>query len=510
MQTKKTKRRKNGSGYVYKVKNTFFLQYRNDDGKKCTITLKTTAGKKITEEREARAAAERFLSQREKIQEIETREEYLEKRAKLKKLKARLTITLEDAFDLHLQKPHTRFASEQVLRVSRRYWEDFVAFLKDKYDLQTLDQVERVHAEAYIAYIRQHGRYDTKIRYNKESAPARKPFKDYEYGGMLSNTTLNRYQSTCKAVFTFLLIDLGYTIEENPFFHIKPLKTNPIDREIFTPEELTEIFRNPPPLMKAVFTVGICTGLRLGDVATLRWSDIETDVEAKGGMPVFFGKEINRVARKNKVLVHIPIEYELSKFLQEQWELYHDSEYIIPEAADMYLNQHHKLNNRILSYIKSLGIDKYRIVPGRKRKQSVKDFHSLRHCFCYYAGLRGVPLPIVQSIVGHLTQSMTKHYQSHADRAARKQGIALMRGLITNEGFSQEAPKNTADILRDRIIRYAQTASDIQILQLNVIIDKLANNELLPENITEPSVNITPPKLLLSKEKVTEECNVTT
>ena len=79
-----------------------------------------------------------------------------------------------------------------------------------------------------------------------------------------------------------------------------------------------------------------------------------------------------------------------------------------------------------------------------------------------------------------------------------------MRGLITNEGFSPEAPKSTADVLRDRIIRYAQNAPDIQILQLNVIIDKLANHELLPENIMEQSVNITEPKLLGSAEKAVE------
>ena len=56
--------------------------------------------------------------------------------------------------------------------------------------------------------------------------------------------------------------------------------------------------------MRAVFTVGICTGLRLGDVATLRWSDIENDIEAKGGMPVFFGKEIHRgvLTRFNQTL----------------------------------------------------------------------------------------------------------------------------------------------------------------------------------------------------------------
>lgn len=480
--SKKVSRRKKGFGYIYKVKDSFYLQYRDANHKRCSITLKTASGKKITEEREARAAAKSFLERQQKIQEVETREEYLEKRAKLKQLKARLTISLEDAFELHLQKPHTRSSSEKVLKVSRRYWKDFVSFLEYHYKLKTLDQVERVHAEAYIAYIRKNGRYDPVIRYNKNTAPRRKPFNDYKCAGRLSNTTLNRYQAVCKAVFTYLATDLGYNIEENPFFHIKPLKLEPVDREIFSDDELALIFKEPSPLMNAIFTIGICTGLRLGDVATLCWSDIEIDERNSDGIPVFFDKEIHRITRKTKTLVHIPIEHELSEFFRAQWLISGNMEYVIPEAAEMYLGGSHTLNNRIVSYIKSLGIEKYRIIPGRKRKQSVKDFHSLRHCFCYYAGIRGVPLPIVQSIVGHLTPAMTKHYQSHADRAARKHGISLMRGLISSDSSSQQTAPSTSDVLRERIIHFVERATEMQILQLNVIIDKLAGDGIvIPE-----------------------------
>ena len=480
MAAKKQRRGQKGSGYVFKVKDTFYLQYWNKDHERKSITLKKANGEKARTEREARAIARELLDRQKQIADIDTRSEYLEKRAKLKRLKARLTITLEDAFDLHLQKPHSRIASAKILNVSRRYWQDFVAYIQENYSLETLDSVEREHCEAYIAYIRQNGRWDRKIRYVKANCPARRAFREYDFGGRLSNTTLNRYQSVCKAVFAYLSTDLGYTIEENPFFHIKPLKLEVVDREIFSEDELSLIFQSPPPLMRGLFTIGICTGLRLGDVATLRWDEIEMDRQSGMDQPSFWGREIHRITRKTKTLVHIPIEQELSEFLGQQWTISNLSEYVVPEAAEMYLGHAHLLNDRIRSYIKSLGIEKYREVPGRKRKQSVKDFHSLRHCFCYYAGIRGVPLPIVQSIVGHLTQAMTKHYQSHADREARRRGIALMRGLISGTGNNPaaEAPKNTRDILRDRIIEFARNGTDLQILQLNVILDKLLSNEI--------------------------------
>lgn len=242
-----------------------------------SITLRYANGEKVRTEREAQSVANEFLMREQKILEIETREEYLEKRAKLKKLKARLNISLEDAFDLHLLKPHTRIASQKIQNVNRRYWADFVAYLQDNFGLKTLDSVEREHCEAYIAYIRQNGRWDRKISYGKENCPERHKFKNYEFGGKLSNTTLNRYHSVCKTVFTFLSTDLGYTIEENQFFHIKPLKLDPVDREIFSEEELTMLFANPPPLLRGLFIIGICTGLRLGDAAILRWNKIEME-----------------------------------------------------------------------------------------------------------------------------------------------------------------------------------------------------------------------------------------
>lgn len=470
------KRRSKGNGHVFKVKDTFYLQYRTATHERKSITLRNADGEKVKTEREAQAVAHEFLLREHKILEIETREEYLEKRAKLKKLKARLSISLEDAFDLHLLKPHTRIASKKIENVNRRYWADFVAYLKDNYGLETLDSVEKEHCEAYIAYIRQNGRWNRKISYVKENCPERKKFKDYEYGGKLSNTTLNRYQSVCKAVFTFLSSDLGYTIEENPFFHIQPLKLEPVDREIFTEEELTMLFANPPPLLRGLFTIGICTGLRLGDVATLRWKEIEVELKS-GELPNFWGGEIHRVTRKTKTLVHIPIEKELSDYLSMQWLISNQNEYVLPEAAALYLGHSGILSNRIRSYITSLGIEKQREIPGRIRKQSVKDFHSLRHCFCYYAGLRGVPLPVVQSIVGHMTTAMTRHYQNHADREARRKGIAMMQGLLTGTQTEKPQLNSTSDLLRNRLTEFAQNGSEMQILQLNVLLDKLLTNE---------------------------------
>ena len=49
-------------------------------------------------------------------------------------------------------------------------------------------------------------------------------------------------------------------------------------------------------------------------------------------------------------------------------------------------------------------------LEGRKNLTPEATFHSLRHTFVSFAANAGVPLHIVQSIVGHESTAMTRHY----------------------------------------------------------------------------------------------------
>ena len=67
---------------------------------------------------------------------------------------------------------------------------------------------------------------------------------------------------------------------------------------------------------------------------------------------------------------------------------------------------------------------------GRTRAVSIKDLHSCRHSFCYYAGLYGIPMNIVQGIVGHLTPEMTKLYSNHASLEAKREKMQLLPDFL--------------------------------------------------------------------------------
>ena len=77
-------------------------------------------------------------------------------------------------------------------------------------------------------------------------------------------------------------------------------------------------------------------------------------------------------------------------------------------------------------FLEDSGIKTTKKVPGRSRAVSIKDVHSLRHTFCYFAGVAGIPLVVVQSIVGHMTPEMTAHYTSHADRKTKREKLAAL------------------------------------------------------------------------------------
>ena len=90
-----SKKRSNGSGSIYKRGDNFYLQYMQKDGKRKNITLKNSQGNHIRERREAEEAARKFLQEQQQLKEIETREEYLAELKVVRKLRARLLITLD-------------------------------------------------------------------------------------------------------------------------------------------------------------------------------------------------------------------------------------------------------------------------------------------------------------------------------------------------------------------------------------------------------------------------------
>ena len=318
--------------------------------------------------------------------------------------------SLDEAFDLAEQKPRSRVPSEKHASTKRTIWGDFLAFMHGEHpEIENLIDVTDAHAQEYIALLQKTGRYDKAITYSRGEGKKLRTITRLKAEGALSARSLQLYQMVCAEVFTLLAKDAG--LQDNPFASVRRAKSDAETREAFTLEELKTIYDNLDDFTRPLFMMAVWTGLREGDICTLKWSEVDLE-----------HRLIIRKTRKTGAKVKIPISNQLYAFIISVPHT-EDSEYVFPEHAQMYLTNSSGVSYRIKQFLEGLGIQTTRKPEGRTRAISVKDLHSCRHTFCYYAGLAGIPLAVVQSIVGHMTPSMTAHYSDHATTEDKRRGM---------------------------------------------------------------------------------------
>lgn len=353
-------------------------------------------------------------------------------------LTGREGIPLAEAFDLSLQKPRRHAISEKKLKQKRSIWQDFVVFMAETHpEASDLAAVTPSHAEEYIALIRSSGRFQKSVTYQR----GRRTVTTSTASGAPSAATATLHQTVCTEVFKLLARDAG--IAENPFAGIAKPPKNEETREAFTSDELQLIHDHLDDFTRPLFTVAIMTALREGDICTLRWSEIDFDA-----------RTIRRTMNKTGRLVEIPIADSLLDYLKEQYAQTGDGEYVFPDHAEMYRSNPSGVSYRVKAFLENLGIETTRIPAGRSRAVSVKDLHSCRHTFCYLAGMTGIPLAVVQSIVGHMSPEMTAYYAAHATLEDKRRGIDAMPAFIANaENPAHPAAMIEADAERAALIR---------------------------------------------------------
>jgi integrase len=196
---------------------------------------------------------------------------------------------------------------------------------------------------------------------------------------------------------------------------------------------------------------GIYTGLRLGDCCRLAWESVNLERQV-----------IQVVPEKTKKHTHgrfvtIPIHSQLLAELQGMHDngLSRDNAltgFVNPKVADMYLNRKWQLDEGLRRIFKAANITMSVRVEGRSRKMVVASFHSLRHTFVSLSANAGVPLPVVQSIVGHTSTAMTRHYY-HENLDALRSAVAAIpmigcRGTHLRQCCNGETPHSIASRLK--------------------------------------------------------------
>lgn len=221
----------------------------------------------------------------------------------------------------------------------------------------------------------------------------------------VSSGTVKNLTDCLRAAFN-RAID-GKLIGSNPFHRVTPGKLDKTDkheRRAFTMEEakrLTEILPGEwPDMIRVCLYTG---GQRLGDIATLRWEQVNLD----GGL-------IAMTSQKTKRRMNKPIIRPLKEILEER-ERYSINEFVFPLAAMKHAQgggKSSKLSLEFTGLLKKHGIISAgeRKGKGDKRVLSEKSFHSLRATAVTILRLAGVPADLCRFIVGHDSEEIERVY----------------------------------------------------------------------------------------------------
>lgn len=314
---------------------------------------------------------------------------------------SRPAMKVADAWEAFEKSPNRKdTAGASRLSICERWSNELVEFLKCRFpEIVEVRAVGKVHATAF----------------------ANEAFADR------SNSTRNQAVSFLRQMWRVLIADGEARIASNPWDGIQKKHETHTRRRELTVEELAKVYALLEGEDRLLFSVGIYTGQRLGDCALLEWGQVDLIRRHITLIP-------RKTARKTGRSVVVPIHENLLQMLLA-FPPSARSGYVMPMSAATYLKSSSKLSDHFMRLFKKAGIETHTNGADGIRKRALVSFHSLRHTFVSLAANAGVPLAIVQGIVGHSTVDMTRHYFHESENAL----MSAVAALPSIEGKSADA-----------------------------------------------------------------------
>lgn len=239
-------------------------------------------------------------------------------------------------------------------------------------------------------------------------------------GGLLTANTFNKYMVLMKCIWRVLADNPEARLKVNPWEGITTKRLVTHSRRELTIEELRRVIDASSGEMRLLLAIGIYSGLRLKDAALLQWSNVDM---VKGVISVIPAKTARRTGKRITVPVHRTL-YALLNECPEDMR----TGYIMPTLAKRYLSFNGALATDVGRLFRSVKIDTTVTAAtqgGGLRKAADCGFHSLRHSFVSLCASGGVPMAIVQNLIGHGSIAMTQHY-FHVDGEQAKTAIGAL------------------------------------------------------------------------------------
>jgi len=395
--------------YLLKRGNNYYCSWRHD-GKLQTRALRDANGQPITTVEAARTARDEFMRPFTASNETKVLEELT---VKLQGRKAEIAkwedeqhppLAISLAWSEFLASPNRPDSGKSTLRQYEFQWQAFADWIKENHpDLLTLRDVTKEIAEEYAGSMN-HGRFSPST-YNKHLNLLTLVFRVLKHKAKLTG---NPWESPKR----------GGNLQR------KRLITN--SRRELTIDELRKICQTASGELQTLLALGIYSGLRLGDCATLRWREVDLRRGMMRRIP-------NKTARRNPKPVIVPIHPILRDMLgttpPDQ-----RGEYVLPETAALYIHRTDTVTDMVQKHFKTCGITLHKPGTGTEGKRAVIEvgYHSLRHTFVSLCRESDAPLSVVESIVGHSSPAMTRHY-THVGELAAGRAVAALPSVMSEE-----------------------------------------------------------------------------
>lgn len=394
---------KKTTGYLHKRGDNFYVSWRFK-GKAFLKVLRDGQGHSITTEREAIKAKDKLMAPFAVGNEADALESIADKlggrKAELAKWEDEQhpPPSIGRAWSEYLASPNRPDSGKSTLRQYEFQWQAFADWMNEKHpDAPTLREVSKEIAEEYASSINR---------------------------GRFSPSTYNKHLNLLTLVFRILKHKAK--LAGNPWEDIQRKRMVTNSRRELTIDELRKVCQSATGELQLLLALGIYTGLRLGDCVTLRWGEVDLPRAMIRRIP-------NKTARRNPKPVIVPIHPILRNMLAAT-PMNQRREYVLPKTAGQYAHCACDVTDKVQGHFKACGLILYKPGTGKDGKRAVIEvgFHSLRHSFVSMCREANAPLAVVESIVGHSSPAMTRHY-THVGELAAGRAVAALPSVMSEE-----------------------------------------------------------------------------
>lgn len=226
--------------------------------------------------------------------------------------------------------------------------------------------------------------------------------------------------ATANSKLKHLRIALSRAVKEkrladNPAASVPALKSQAPVRREFRPTELQTLLGAVTGEWKAITLLGLYTGQRLNDLASLQWRNLDLAAAT-----------ITMTAQKTGLLVCLPLLQPAQDALAELPTSDDPSAYVFPGLAGMAKSSRSNAFRGILAGVGLASkVDRRKNGRNTRRQMSELSFHSLRHTATSLLKAAGVTDSIARAIIGHQSEAVSRAY-THLDLDTMRQAMEKM------------------------------------------------------------------------------------